>query len=109
MITLRSRGRGPMTFCSSSTVLIFRCRLSFANASITGTPARLCLPYILEPGLGGFADRVRIPKGRIPPIVDFAEDARDPLLEWDLRLPAEVALDLARVGPGHLGLAGPRR
>src|ERR1700687_3835526 len=66
----------------------------------------LLLPEVLEPGLRGLGDRLRIPERGVFPVVDISDDPCDPFLEAHRGLPAELGRDLADVGVGTLGFAG---
>src|SRR5208282_4212222 len=102
MITLCSRGRAPIALQSSSTVLIFFLSLSSVMVrELRGTRE------IGEPGPRRLGDRFGVPQRRLAPVLDLPQDAGNALLEADPGLPAQLALDLADVGEGAIGLARP--
>src|SRR5271157_1619277 len=104
MITLRLRGRSP-TSCATCSADLILCWYRSPKVSTTSAlPAQ-----ILEPGLGGTRDRLRIPQRRVAPMLDVRHHAAHALRERHHGLPAEIALNSADVRPGAIGLAGALR
>src|SRR5215831_13993507 len=102
MMTLRWRGRGPMAAAISAAVLILWLTSFLLAASIMASTR---WGERFEPFGGGFGNRIGIPQRGIAPVVDLGDDAADPFLERDLRLPAEIAANPADVREGAVRLA----
>src|SRR2546428_2317557 len=96
MITVFARGGVPMTWASSSRVLIL-----WRNM---GRLLR-CRRQVAEPALCRGLDRLGGPERRGAPVVDVPQHGRHPVLERHDGLPAEATRDLADVGPGAVGIA----
>src|SRR5476649_1330935 len=58
----------------------------------------------LKPFFRRFSDRIRIPHRRFAPVVDVGQHDLHAVFELRLRLPAEDAADLRRVGKRAIGL-----
>src|ERR1700737_2000018 len=100
MITFLSRGRGPTSATSSSTVFTLWLRNLRLASSIN---VSLC--HVFEPDLAGLGDRLRIPQRCLTPIIDLAEDVAHALFKTHLGTPFEVARDRGNVRMGHVRLA----
>src|SRR5690348_13468968 len=55
-----------------------------------GHGSALRRPQIGEPGRGRLGDRIRVPQGRVAPIVDIRQYFRHTVREADLRFPTEI-------------------
>src|SRR5262245_37646686 len=103
MMTLFSRGRGPMMSRSSSADLsLWRYRSS--NWTSMTTSGAL-LAEVVEPGLGRLRDPVGVPQRRVAPAFDIDQHPAHAVLEADGRLPAQPRDDLGDIGEGAVGLA----
>src|SRR5258708_12191365 len=92
MMTFSSRGRGPTSATSSSTVFTLWLRNLRLASSIN---VSLC--HIFEPDLAGLGDRLRIPQRCFTPIVDLPEYVAHALFETHLGTPSQVARDRGNV------------
>src|SRR2546428_9802781 len=92
MITVFARGRVPMTWASSSRVLIL-----WRNMGRLLRRRR----QVGEPGFRRGRDRLGCPQRCPAPVVEVPQHRRHPFLEGHDGLPAETARDLADVGPGE--------
>src|SRR6266567_7140988 len=100
MMTFSCRGIRPIRSRISCGVLILCLMRWVSDSSMSSRPLS---SQIIEPGLRGSRDRLRIPQRRVLPTLNVPQHHLHPVLEAQFGLPAQHGDDLADIRKGAVG------